>query len=182
MTYGLGSRLYLWSETNSEESQLPSPILLIAPELDFGPIVATLKDKLNAEVVVVSNRRAGLAALRRREFSLVLMDDSLEEADPHTLDILFQNSGIAPVRELDFQRLGPSRIVSEARATLNKKEVYLTRANLAAKERLKSELRGSLAALLLKSELVLREARPELRPKVKELVELADALRDVLHA
>lgn len=161
---------------------MPSPILLIAPELDFGPIATILKNKFNTEVVIVSNRRAALAALRRREFCLVLMDDSLEEPDPHTLEILFQNSGIAPVRELNFQQLGPSRIVSEVRAILNKKEAYLTRAHVAAKERLRSELRGSLAALLLKSELVLLEARPELRPKVKELVELADALRDVLHA
>lgn len=161
---------------------MQSPILLIAPEAASIVITDALCHELNLPSVRASNRRTGLAALRRGEYSLVLLDEGLAEANPVATDILFQNAGTAPVLEINFARSGPARIVRQVRSALHRRAQDQARARAAATESLQSELRASLSGLLLESELALREAGPEQVPKLRQLVRLADDLRNRLRA
>ena len=160
---------------------MPSPILLlIAPESTAQAVVDALRHNLDAAVETAANRRAGLAALRRGEYCLVLLDESLAAVDPQATDMLYQNAVSAPVLEINFIITGLQRIVRQARAALTRRAHDLAQARAAATAALHSELNASLTGLLLESQLALREAGPELEEKLRHVVELAGKLRNQL--
>ncbi|HVG25970.1 MAG TPA: hypothetical protein VM865_00085, partial [Acidobacteriaceae bacterium] len=136
---------------------MQNPILLIAPEPEMV-ITDLLQRELELLCVCTRNRRAGLAALRRAEYSLVLLDESLEGADPTAMDILFQNAGAAPVLVMNLSSTGGAVIVRQVRSALQRRAHYEKRALEAAARSLRGELRASLSGLLLESELALQEA------------------------
>jgi hypothetical protein len=150
---------------------MPSPILLIAPESTAPAVAEALRKSLDAMVEIASNRRAGLAALRRGEYCLVLLDEALAAADAQAADLLYQNAVSAPVLEINFR---------QARAALTRRAHDQAQARAAVTAALHSELNASLTGLLLESQLALREASPEQEEKLKHVVELAGKLRNQL--
>jgi hypothetical protein len=152
-------------------------ILIIAPTLAAEPIAEALRNELDAVVEIAPQRRAGLAALRRSEFSVVLLEESLAELDPRGADLLYQNAATGPVLEINFAISRPTRIVRQVRSALAHRAQDAVKARAAAVLTLQNELSASLAGILLESELALREASPAQAPKLKHLVELAGELR-----
>jgi hypothetical protein len=161
---------------------MPHAILIIAPTLAAEPIADALRTELDAAVEISPHRRAGLAALRRSEFSLVLLEESLAELDPRGADLLYQNAGIAPVLELNFAISKAPRIVRAVRSALAHRAQDGVKARAAAIVTLQNELNASLSGLLLESQLALRDATPAQEPKLRHLVELASDLRNRLRA
>jgi signal transduction histidine kinase len=159
---------------------MPSPILLIAPESTAPAVADALRKSLDAMVEIAANRRAGLAALRRGEYCLVLLDEALAAADAQAADLLYQNAVFAPVLEINFIITGPQRIVRQARAALTRRAHDQAQARAAVVAVLHSELNASLTGLLLESQLALRQATPEQEEKLKHVVELAGKLRNQL--
>jgi hypothetical protein len=159
---------------------MPSPILLIAPENTALAVADALRRNLDAVVEITANRRAGLAALRRGEYCLVLLDEALAAADAQAADLLYQNAVSAPVLEINFIITGPQRIVRQARAALTRRAHDQAQARAVVTAALHSELNASLTGLLLESQLALREAAPEQEEKLKHVVELAGKLRNQL--
>jgi signal transduction histidine kinase len=161
---------------------MPHTILLIAPSPTAEPLAQALRRDLDAPVEIVANRRAGLAALRRAEYSLVLMEESLAGDNADALELLYQNAGAAPVVEANFAIAGLQRLVRQARAALARRAHDQREARTAAASALQSELNGSLTSLLLQSQLALREAQPAQAQKLRHVVELAGDLRNRLRA
>jgi len=161
---------------------MQSTILLIAPESTANPVADALRRGLDVAVEIAANRRSGLASLRRGEYALVLLEESIAAADPETTDLIYQNAGAAPVLEINFVIAGPPRIVRQVRASLTRNASDQVRARAFATTALQGELNSSLSGLLLESQLALRSAPPELAPKIRHLVELASDLRNRLRA
>lgn len=159
---------------------MPSPILLIAPETIAEPIADALRRGLDAVVEIAANRRSGLASLRRGEYALILLEESIAAADSETTDLLYQNAGSAPVLELNFIITGTQRTVRQVRAALTRRAHDQVRARTAVTFAMHGELNSCLTGLLLESQLALRDATPELAPKLRHLVELAGDLRNRL--
>jgi CheY-like chemotaxis protein len=156
---------------------MPS-VLLIAPESAAVPLAEALRNELGIEVESVTSVREALAAcLRRREFALVLLDESFAfSADP-----IYQAPGAAPLLELNVAISSAARIVRQVRAALARRDLMIAEARSAAAHSLRDELNATLAGLLLESQLALRHATPESAPHLQHLVELAGQLRAVLH-
>lgn len=159
-----------------------SSILLIAPPETAEPVSAALRRDLKQSIQVAPNRRAGLAALRRGEYALVLLEEALMGVDPQSDDLLYQNSGSAPVLEINFGIAGIPRIVRQVRAALARRAQDEAKARIAAATALQHELNATLTGLLLESQLALRQAAPDQAPKLRHVVELASGLRDRLRA
>jgi signal transduction histidine kinase len=155
-------------------------ILLIAPESSAGQIADLLRRELDSSVEVAPNRRAGLAALRRGEYALVLLDEALAAADPDTADIIYQNAVSAPVLEMNFQLATAPRVLRQSRAAIARATHERAQARASVTASLQSELNASLAGILLESQLALRSAQPDQAPKLRHLVELAGDLRNRL--
>ena len=158
---------------------MPS-ILLIAPESAADPIAEALRHDLQAEVETTPSRRAALTSLRRNDFSLILIDESLATADSVTTDLLYQNAGSALILELNLALSSAARIVRHARTALARRSQDLAQAHAAAVSTLHSELNATLAGVLLEAQLALREATPAQAPRLRNLVQLASDLRDRL--
>jgi signal transduction histidine kinase len=159
----------------------PPAILLIAPESAAEPIAEALRADLHAEVQITPSRRAALTLLRRNDFALILIDESLSSPDG-TTDLLYQDAGSALILELNLALSSAARIVRQARSALTRRAQELSTAHTVATAILHSELNTALAGVLLESELALREASPLQAPRLRHLVQLAGDLRDRLRA
>jgi signal transduction histidine kinase len=157
-------------------------LLLIAPDSAAQPIAEALRNDLHAEVETTPSRRAALSSLRRNDFALILIDESLATSDSASIDLIYQNAGGALVLELNLALSSAARIVRQARSALARRAQDLATAHTAAAAALHSELNTTLAGILLESQLALREAAPAQAPRLRHLVQLASDLRDRLRA
>src|ERR1700712_4556556 len=126
---------------------MPHAILIIAPSLGADPVADALRRDLDVAVEVAPHRRAGLAALRRNEFALVLLEEALAELDPRGADLLYQNAGAAPALELNFVISRGPRIVRQVRAALAHKVLDGAKARTEAIVTLQNELNSSLTGI-----------------------------------
>lgn len=159
---------------------MSATILIIAPESAALELSHTLRNDLRAEVFIASHQREALALLRRHEYMLVLLDETLAYNDPAASDLLYQTAGTAMVLEVNFALSGAPRIVRQVRSALLRRTQDQERARLAVLALLQNELNDALAGLLLESQLALRNASPATEPKLRNLVHLADNLRERL--
>jgi hypothetical protein len=161
---------------------MSQPILLFAPEPFATRVAEALRAELDMAVDTAAHRRAALACMRRAEYALVLMEESLAAADPEATDALYAAAGHAPVLEINFAISGLPRVVRHVKSSLARRAYDQAQARAAVAASLESELSASLSGLLLESQLALREATPRQAPKLRHVVELAGDLRDRLRA
>jgi hypothetical protein len=159
-----------------------SPILLITPASALDSIANALRSGLDIEVEATSNRHTALGCLRQRDYSLVLVDESMAAEDQEATDLLYRTAGSAPVLEINFALSGAPRIVRQVRSALTRRAFDRAQAESAATVSLQNELNATLSGLLLESQLLLRDATPQQEPKLRHVVQLAGDLRDRLRA
>jgi hypothetical protein len=138
--------------------------------------------QLGSHVEVAATRRAGLAALRRSEFGVVVVEESLAEADPDWADQVWGLAGLAMPVQVNFAISGCARLSREVKAALMRRDGEQAVARRAAVTEIENDLKSAVTGLLLESQLALREPAipPSLEPKLRHLVELAGALRERL--
>ncbi len=161
---------------------MPHSVLLIAPEPAAAAVANALRRDLDAYVELSAHGRESLAALRREEFTLILLGENLAAADPAATDGLYAGAGTATVLEINFAICSVGRVLRQIGAALSRRAQDQAKARTAAAAALGNELNASLTGLLLESQLALRQAGPELAPTLQHLIELAAELREQLRA
>lgn len=111
--------------------------------------------QLAMEVEIAEGRKAALAALRRKEFSAVVVDETLAECDPAAAEAIWDRAGLAIPLQINFALSGAARLIREIRAGLHRREREQTLARRAAEAAIERELKSTVAGLLLHSELAL---------------------------
>jgi hypothetical protein len=142
----------------------------------------TISLQVDATVEVAANRKEGLAALRRAEFAVVVVEETLAETDPEWADQVWELAGLAMPVQVNFSICGCARLGRDVKAALMRKHGEQAVARKAAAAEIENDLKSTVTGLLLESQLALNEpAIPaSLQPKLRHLVELAGALRDRL--
>ena len=140
--------------------------------------------QLDMEVAVADGRKAALALLRQREFAAVVVDDTVAGCDPAAAESLWERAGLAIPLQINFALSGAARLVREIRAALHRREREQTLARRAAAAAVESELKNTLAGLLLQSELALStsDAASPVAERLKVVASLAGDLRRQLSA
>jgi signal transduction histidine kinase len=140
--------------------------------------------QLEMEVVVADGRKAALALLRQREFAAVVVDDTVAGCDPAAAEAIWERAGLAIPLQLNFALSGAARLVREIRAALHRREREQALARRAAAAAVESQLKSTLAGLLLQSELALStsDAASPLAERLKVVASLAGDLRRQLSA
>ena len=158
---------------------MSEPILLVTAIAGAENCAAVVSKQFGFAVETAANRKDALAALRRRSYAIVVLDASLLEAAPGDADALFKLSCLAIPLEINFAISGCGRLVREIRAALHRRQLEQSVAARAAATSLQSNLRDTVAGLLLQSQLALAEPSvpPQLADKLKLMVELAGNLR-----
>jgi DNA-binding NtrC family response regulator len=140
--------------------------------------------QLSMEVEVAEGRKAALAALRRREFAAVVVDETMTECDPAAAEAIWGHAGLAIPMQINFALSGATRLVREIRAALHRRERELTLARRAAAAAIETELKTTVAGLLLNSQLALSgsEVHSPIADRLRVVAELAGSLRQQLSA
>jgi DNA-binding NtrC family response regulator len=134
---------------------------------------------LGTEVEVADGRKSALAALRQNEFSAVVVDDTIAECDPAAAEAIWERAGLAIPLQVNFALSGAARLIRDIRAGLHRREHEQTLARNAAAAAMDSELKSTVAGLLLQSELALSglDAGSPAVERVRMVADLASNLR-----
>ena len=145
---------------------------------------AVVGTQLGMDVEVAEGRKDALAALRRREFSAVVVDETVAECDPAAAEKIWEQAGLAIPLQINFALSGAARLIREIRAALHRREREQALARRAAAAAIETELKGTVAGLLLNSQLALNsgEVSAPLAEKLRVVADLAGSLRQQLSA
>ena len=143
---------------------------------------AVVGAQLGMDVEVAEGRKAALAALRRREFSAVVVDETMAECDPAAAEAVWDHAGLAIPLQINFALSGAARLIREIRSALHRREREQTLARRAATAAIESELKTTIAGLLLHSQLALSgsEGSSPMADKLRVVADLAGCLRQQL--
>lgn len=143
---------------------------------------AVVSAQLGMEVEVAEGRKTALAALRRREFLAVVVDQTLAECDPAAADAIWEYAGLAIPLQINFALVGATRLAREIRSALHRREREQAIARRAAAAAIETDLKNTVAGLLLHSQFALsgEAVPPPLAEKLRVLAELAANLRQQL--
>ena len=145
---------------------------------------AVVQQELAMDVEVAEGRKQALTALRRREFDVVVIDETLAECDPAGAEKICELAGLAIPLQVNFAVSGVARLIREIRAAVHRRERESLLAHRAAAAAIEAELKSTVAGLLLHSQLALRGAEvPALvAERLRVVAELAGSLRTQLAA
>ncbi len=102
------------------------------------------------------SRQRASAMLRSREYTAVVVDECLLDADAETADeVLLQDIGNAVPIYMNFAISGGERVAREVRAAVKRRQRESAIAQRAAETTLRNELKGSLTAMLLSCQMAL---------------------------
>ncbi len=139
--------------------------------------------QLGKTVEVAEGRKAALAALRRREFTAVVVDETLAECDPAAAEAIWERAGLAIPVQINFALSGAARLIREIRAALHRREREQALARRAAATAIEAELKATVAGLLLHSQLALSgELSAPAADRLRVVADLASHLRAQLSA
>ena len=138
--------------------------------------------QLGMDVEVAEGRKAALAALRRREFLAIVVDETLAECDPAAAEKICEHAGLAIPMQINFAISGAARLIREIRAALHRREREQTLARRAAAAAIEAELKTTVAGLLLHSQLALsgNEVPAPVADRLRVVADLAGSLRQQL--
>lgn len=139
--------------------------------------------QLEMEIEVAEGRKSALSLLRQREFAVVVVDETIAECDPASAEAIWDRSGLAIPLQINFALSGAARLVREIRAALHRRKREQMLARRAAAAAVESELKTTVAGLLLQSQLALSssEASSPVAEKLRLVASLAGQLRQQLN-
>ncbi len=154
-------------------------VLMISAISGVEACATSLSKQIGLPVEVAPGRREGIAALRRREFAIVIVDEPVAEASPEGAEMLWKLAGLAIPLQVNFAVSGTHRIVREVRAALQRRELEQHLAMRAAASAVENDLRDTVTGLLLHSQLALAEPliSAPLTAKLQTVAQLAAELR-----
>jgi hypothetical protein len=158
---------------------MPQSALLITAISGSEHCAASISKQLGFPVEVAASRRDGLAALRRHEYTIVVIDEPVAEASPEGAELLWKHAGLAIPLQINFAISGTNRLIREIRAAMQRREHEQSLAMKAATSAIENELRDTVTGLLLTSQLALAEplVSAPLTQKLQTVAELAGNLR-----
>jgi hypothetical protein len=131
-------------------------MILLITSLAKAPDCAKALQEVTAEPVqVAGNLREAVAQLQAHEFSAVVLDQLLLDAEPDGVETIFKHMGSAVPVYSNFAISGIERVSRELRSAVHRRKRELLIARQEAERDLRSELRGTITALLLSCEMAL---------------------------
>ncbi len=155
-------------------------ILLVTASPRAPECAQALGQNTGEEVAIADTLHRATTLLRAEAYRAVVFDQHLLEAEPDEVDTLTQHLGTAIPVQMSFAVSGIERVVREVRAALNRRTHEQAVARQAATGLLRSELSGTVTALLLQCELALET--PGMPSAVTERMQTALGLIQKLRA
>jgi hypothetical protein len=157
-------------------------ILLVTGIEGAQNCASAVETQLGTEVEVAAGRTGALTALRSKEYSAVVIDETLAECDPAAAERICERAGLAIPLQINFAVSGVARVTREIRAALRRREREQAVASRAAAAAMEAEFKSTVAGLLLQSQLALKDGEvPEpVAERLRTVAGLAGHLRQQL--
>jgi hypothetical protein len=157
-------------------------ILIVTGMEGVENCASALAKLLGLDCDAAQGRKAAIGALKRSEYSAVVIDEAMIDNDPQGADLIWQHAGLAIPVQINFALAGAQRLAREIRMALNRGERERALARQAAVAAIESELKSTVAGLMLHSQLALadREVSQPLAEKLRVVADLAGSLREQL--
>lgn len=130
-------------------------ILLVTTSARAQECAQAIQQTINEPVQIATSLRQAAEKLRAQSFMAVVLDQSLIEAEPDECDLVVQHISSAVLLQINFAISGIERVIRELRVALNRRKREHDAARREAEEALRSELKGTVTALLLSCEMAL---------------------------
>lgn len=157
-------------------------ILLITPSAKGQDWALALHEATSETTQVASSLRQAATQLRAQDYSAVVVDQSLLEAEPDESEMALQHIGTAMPVYVNFAISGIARVIRELRVALHRHTRETLVARREAEQTLRNDLKGVMTALLLSCEMALQ--LPELpaaaEARMRTVYELAQSIRGKL--
>ncbi len=169
-------------------------ILLVTPSERALECAGALTEATGEEVLVAESLVRATTLLRVEGYLAVVLDQYLLETKPSEARATFEHLGSAIPVQVNFGLSGMERLVREVRAAVQRRQRDEVGARHVAIGKLHGELNGTVAALLLSSELALETpglptaaaeklaAVHELVRKLRQQLESAVPVEEARHA
>ena len=159
-------------------------ILLITGMEGARNCADVIAKNLGTDVEVAEGRKATLALLRQKQYSAVVVDETIAACDPAAAEAIWERAGLAIPLQINFALSGAARVIRDIRAALYRREREKSLARKAAAEAIESEIKSTVAGLLLQSELALSgsDAASPVAERLRVVADLAGNLRRQLTA
>ena len=159
-------------------------ILLVTSSNRRVEVGQALEQALGESVEVCESVRRASGLLRNNEYSAVLLDDPMVEAEGDALDVLLHHLGLAVPVYVNLAISNAERITRELRLALRRNRESRLIAIRAAESLLRSEIRDAVTGILLSTELAMRtpEMPPEAVERLSSVCQLASGIRSRLES
>ncbi len=152
-------------------------ILLITRMAKGQECGQALQQATSEPTQVAANMRQAASRLRSQEFSAVVIDQLMLDADPDESESLLQHIGTAIPVYVNFAISGVPRIVRELHIALQRRQKESQIARQLVQRELRNELKGTATALLLSSEMALKSPDlPAAQGKMQTVFDLAQEM------
>jgi hypothetical protein len=133
-------------------------------------------------VQVASSLHEGVDRLRAGEYSAVVVDQWITEAEPEPTSVVFDHLGMAVPVFVNFGISGVERILRELRAALSRRGLETVLARHSARQALRDELKDDVTVLLLSCGMVLQEPNlsDSARMRLQKVEDLAKHISEKL--
>jgi hypothetical protein len=143
-------------------------ILLITPSDRALECAKQIEAATDQPARVAASLSEAVSSLRCDDYTAIVLDECLFDADPEQGEFVLQHAGSATRVYVNCAISGIDRVIRELRAALRRREREETMARKAAEEALRSELREYITAILLDCDLAL--SVPGLPPNAEEKI------------
>jgi hypothetical protein len=145
---------------------------------------AALEQAIGESVEVGETVRKAASMLRNNEYSSVILDDPMVEAEGEALESLLQNLGLAVPVYVNLAISNAQRIARELRLALRRNRESRVIAVRAAESQLRSEIRDAVTGILLSTQLAMQtpELPAEAMEKLTSVCQLASNIRSRLES
>jgi len=155
-------------------------ILMIWSSERAQDYAVSIERAVQEPVHVVSSLQQACERLRSDEFSAVIVDQWVTEAEPEPTTVLFDHLGSAVPLFVNFGISGVERILRELRAALSRRGREMVMARHVARQSLRDELKDDITALLLSCDVALQESTGVAAERLARIKELANHLKNKL--
>jgi hypothetical protein len=124
-------------------------ILLISALAKAHAWARALQDASNEGVTVCASSAEAVVTLQAQEFSAVIFDQQLLDADPDEGRTMLKHIGAAAPVYVNFAISAMGRVVRDLRSALHRRKRELAAAKREAEQTLRNELNSTVTALLL---------------------------------
>jgi len=114
----------------------------------------------------------------------VAVDETMAECDPAAAEAIWERAGLAIPLQINFALSGAARLIREIRSALHRREREQALARRAAAAAIETELKSTVAGLLLHSQLALSGADipSPVAERLRMVADLAGNLRQQLNS